>query len=84
MTFPLANRFSLTATLARSSNPDELAKWCGMPEACAAGVVDAIDGNPGIWSDAAPSQQERKDYAAGYRIGQTLCNDVAAPELTAA
>jgi hypothetical protein len=83
MSFPNAN-FPLTATLARNSNPDELAKWCGMSEAHAAGVVDAIDGNPDFWSGAAPTQQERKDYAAGYKIGQTLCNEFAAPELTAA
>jgi hypothetical protein len=84
MTFPHANRFPLTATLARNCNPDELAKWLDMPEAWAAGVVDAIDGNPGNWTDDAPTQQERKDYAAGFRLGQTLLNDFAAPELTAA
>jgi hypothetical protein len=64
--------FPLTATLARNCSPAELAKWCDMPEAKAAGIVDAIDGSPGIWSDAAPTPRARTDYAAGFALGQAL------------
>jgi hypothetical protein len=84
MTFPNANRFSLTLTLARNCHLCELACWCGMPDAWAAGVMDAIDGLPAIWADAAPTERERLDFAAGYKIGQTLLNDRTAPELAAA
>jgi hypothetical protein len=84
MTFPNANRFPLTATLVRNCHPDELAKWYGMPEAWAAGVADAIDGNPSLWSDAAPTERERQDYAAGFRLGQAVLSELAAPELSAA
>ncbi len=75
-----SNTFPLTMTLAKNCHPDELAKWCGMSDAWAAGLVDAVDGNPGIWSDAAPTQQERTAYAAGFRRGQALLmasNDAA-------
>lgn len=76
----MPNIFPLTRTLAKNCHPDELAKWCGMPEAWAAGIVDAIDGNADFWSDAAPTEQERTDYAAGFRRGQALLmasNDAA-------
>ena len=72
------NTFPLTMTRARNCHPDELAKWCGMPEAWAVGLVDAIDGNPGIWSDAAPTPRERKEYAAGFAQGQDLLRPAAA------
>ena len=76
----MPNTFPLTETLARNCCVDELAKWCGISEATAAGIIDAIDGNPdwrGVWSAGdSQSAQERADYSAGYVLGQTMQDTV--------
>jgi hypothetical protein len=78
------NDFPLTLILARNSHPEELARWCGMSEVQAVGLIDAIDGNPdwnemwnGICQDLAatgpaPTEQEKREYAAGFAQGQQL------------